>query len=187
MIKKFSEYKDGKDNKIVSEELVSKPLEHKSKKEEGAPKDKEHAHVVNKKEEVKKAEESKNGKVEFFGKVAKFPKNVEPNKANSFLENLKVKKSKLWYLIVEKHTAEDGSELQMLKYNQHAGVNLNQFLEDLRKYYVGKYPELKESFSNMVVGGDSKYSTIKNIPNQEIEGRKLISIIMNDLVKLLGK
>ena len=39
----------------------------------------------------------------------------------------------------------------------------------------------------MVVGGDHKYSTIKNIPNQEVEGQKLITIVMNDLVKLLAK
>ena len=182
MIKKFSDYKDGKDSeKKVSEELVSKPLEQKT------------ATVSIKKEKdsnntaKKKADETKKGNVEFFGKVAKFPKNVKPEKANSFLENIKVKKSKLWYLMVEKHTTEDGSELQMLKYNQHAGVNLNEFLEGLKKYYITKYPELKESFSNMVVGGDHKYSTIKNIPNQEVEGQKLITIVMNDLVKLLAK
>lgn len=179
MIKKFSDYKDGKESlPKVSEEIVSKPLEQKSE-EVG---EKEHAHVVK-----KKAENSKNGKVEFFGKVAKFPKNVEPKKANNFLENIKVKKSKLWYLMVEKHTAEDGSELQMLKYNQHAGVNLSKFLEGLKAYYVTKYPHLTESFANMIVGGDEKYSTIKNIPNQEIEGKKLITVIMNDLVKLLSK
>jgi hypothetical protein len=184
MIKKFSEYKDGKDTKIVSEEVVTKPLEQKSEEvvNDGSPKEKEHAHVVN-----KKAEATKNGKVEFFGKVAKFPKNVEPNKANSFLENIKVKKTKLWYLMVEKQTTEDGTELQMLKYNKHAGVNLSVFLEDLKKYYVGKYPDLKESFALMTVGGDDKFSTIKNIPNQEVEGRKMITILMNDLVKLLGK
>lgn len=182
MIKKFSDYKDGKDNvKKVSEKIVSKPLEQKTENI-GVTKEKDHKDTIK-----KKSDESKKGNVEFFGKVAKFPKNIKPEKANSFLENIKVKKSKLWYLMVEKHTTEDGSELQMLKYNQHAGVNLNEFLEGLKKYYISKYPELKESFSNMVVGGDHKYSTIKNIPNQEIEGQKLITIVMNDLVKLLAK
>lgn len=186
MIKKFSEYMGDK----TKEEVVAKPLEHKpetpEEKEDSQPHDIDsivpEEKTVNK--NVKKAE----GTVEFFGKVAKFPKNVDAKKASNFLENIRVKKSKLWYLMVEKQTSEDGSELQMLKYNMHAGVNINKFLEDMKKYYIAKYPNLNEHLSKLAVEGDNKYSKIKNIPiNVEIEGKKLITIITNDLVKLLAK
>ena len=39
----------------------------------------------------------------------------------------------------------------------------------------------------MEIDGNDTYSWIKNIPLVEIEGKKLISIITEDLIKLLSK
>ena len=48
--------------------------------------------------------------VDFTGKVAKFPRNVKASKAYNFLENVKVSKKSIWYIMVEKQD----SELQMV-------------------------------------------------------------------------
>ena len=182
MIKKFSEYKGSKVDPIKEDNnVVETPMEQKSETQE----EKEDSQPI---DHSKMGQKSKNGKVEFYGKVAKFPKNVEAKKANNFLENIRVKKSKLWYLMVEKQTSESETELQTIKYNKHAGVNLNKFLEDLKTYYITKYPNSKGCFESLKVEGDDKYSKITNIPiNQEINGKKLVSIITADLVKLLSK
>ena len=57
--------------------------------------------------------EENNEKVKTFGKIAKFPKNVKASKAYNFMENVKISKKSIWYLMVEK----DENELQMVKYN----------------------------------------------------------------------
>jgi hypothetical protein len=72
-------------------------------------------------------DEEKNEKVETFGKVAKFPKNVKASKAYNFLENVKVSKKSIWYIMVEKQD----NELQMVKYNKNDGVDLNKFVTEL--------------------------------------------------------
>ena len=61
------------------------------------------------------------GKVETFGKVAKFPKNTKASKAFNFLENVKISKKSIWYIMVE----SQDTELQMVKYNHKEGVDLN--------------------------------------------------------------
>lgn len=124
--------------------------------------------------------------VKFYGKVAKLPKGVRASKGYNFLENVKVSKSSIWYLMVEKQD----NELQMVKYNHKKGVDLSKFVNDLKKYYVTKYSnnqkvcKLIESIS---VDGNDKYSCVKNIPLIEVDGRKLISKITEDLIKLLSK
>jgi len=49
--------------------------------------------------------------VEFIGKIAKLPKGVKASKAYNFLENVKVSKSSIWYLMIEKQD----NELQMVQ------------------------------------------------------------------------
>lgn len=168
MIKKFSDMSSAKESKTI----VIKPSENKSDEE-----------AENKKVEDKPT----NNKVEFFGKVAKFPKNVDPMKASAFLENIKVKKTKLWYIMVEKQNTEDGSDLQMLKYNMNQGVDLGKFIADLAVVYGQKYPQLMEAFKNMKVVGNADYTAIQNIPSIEVDGKKLIAVLTADLVKLLSK
>ena len=128
-------------------------------------------------------ESTHESKVETFGKVAKFPKNVKASKAFNFLENVKVSKKSIWYIMVEKQD----NELQMVKYNYKEGVDLNKFVNELKSYYVAKYPKLKSIVESIKVDGNDKYSMVKNIPLVEVDGKKLITKITEDLIKLLSK
>jgi hypothetical protein len=124
-------------------------------------------------------------KVDFTGKVAKFPKNTKASKAYNFLENVKVSKKSIWYIMVEKDNG-----LQMVKYNYKEGVDINKFVNELKSYYISKNKENKsicEAISKMSVDGNDKYSMIRNIPLVEVDGRKMISVITQDLIKLLSK
>lgn len=130
--------------------------------------------------------EENNEKVETFGKVAKFPKNVKASKAYNFLENVKVSKKSIWYIMVEKQD----NELQMVKYNNKEGVDLNKFVTELKAYYIKKYSKdakVCQMIESINVDGNDKYSMVKNIPLVTVDGRKMISIITEDLIKLLSK
>jgi len=131
-------------------------------------------------------EENNEQMVTTYGKVAKFPKNVKASKAYNFLENVKVSKKSIWYIMVEKQD----DELQMVKYNNKEGVDLNKFVTDLKSYYMKKYSKdakVCELIESIKVDGNDKYSMVKNIPLVTVEGRKMISIITEDLIKLLSK
>lgn len=124
--------------------------------------------------------------VKTYGRVAKFPKNVKASKAFNFLENVKVSKKSIWYIIVEKQE----NELQMVKYNNKEGVDLNQFVKELKTYYIRKYskdPKVCKMIEGLSVDGNDKYSMVKNIPLITVDGRKMITIITEDLIKLLSK
>ncbi len=126
-------------------------------------------------------------KVKMIGKVAKFPKKVKASKAYNFLENVKISKNSIWYIMVEKQD----NELQMVKYNYKKGVDLVKFVNELKGFYITKYGKMNKDLPKILekieVDGTDKYSTIKNIPLIEMGGRKLISIITEDLIKLLSK
>lgn len=124
--------------------------------------------------------------VEFIGKIAKLPKGTKASKAYNFLENVKVSKSSIWYIMVEKQD----NELQMVKYNYKKGVDLNSFVSDLKSYYVSKYKgnnKVCKMIENIQVDGNDKYSRICNIPQVELDGKKIITRITEDLIKLLSK
>ena len=126
------------------------------------------------------------GNVETFGKVAKFPKNTKASKAYNFLENVKVSKKSIWYIMVEKQD----NELQMVKYNVKEGVDLSKFVNELKGYYTKKYgkdAKFIEAISKISVDGNDKYSMVQNIPLVEVEGKKMITRITEDLIKLLSK
>ena len=127
----------------------------------------------------------KNEDVKTYGRVARFPKNVQASKAFNFLENVKVSKKSIWYIMVEKLD----NELQMVKYNHKEGVDLNKFVNELKSYYITKYkdPKIKSLIESIYVDGNDKYSMVKNIPLVEVEGKKLITKITEDLIKLLSK
>lgn len=168
MLKNFSTFNEHQKN--------SKPVETPAPKKESTKKE-----IKLIKESV---EESKN--VDFIGKVAKFPKNAQASKAYSFLENVKINKNKVWYILVEKQN----NELQMLKYNVKAGVNLEKFIQDLKNFYLERFqnqPKLAKIIEKLEVSGEEKFVTIRNIPNVEIGDKKLISRLAEDLVTLLGK
>lgn len=129
--------------------------------------------------------EESNEKVTTYGKVAKFPKNVKASKAYNFMENVKVSKKSIWYLMIEK----DENQLQLVKYNYNEGVDLNKFVNDLKEYYVNKYKDNKvicEAVNKLTVDGNDKYSMVKGISPVEIDGKKLITKITEDLIKLLS-
>ena len=82
------------------------------------------------------------------------------------------------------------SELQMVKYNNKEGVDLNKFVTDLKSYYIKRYSKdakVCKMIESIKVDGNDKYSMVKNIPLVTVEGRKMISIITEDLIKLLSK
>ena len=125
------------------------------------------------------------GKVDFTGKVAKFPKNTKASKAYNFLENVKVSKKSIWYIMVEKD-----NELQMVKYNYKEGVDLNKFVNELKTYYISKFKsnqKICESISKINVDGNDKYSMVRNIPNVKLDDKLLITKITEDLIRLLSK
>ena len=131
-------------------------------------------------------DEVKEGKVEFIGKVAKMPKGAKASKSLNFMENVKIPKSSIWYIMIEKQN----NELQMIKYNLQKGFDLGRFTNDLKGYYQQKFaknPKLVEKINQIEIDGDDKYSWIKNVPLITVEGKKLISIITEDLIKLLSR
>lgn len=122
--------------------------------------------------------------VEHIGKLAKF-KNTKASKAYNFLESVKISKKSIWYIMVEKD-----NELQMVKYNYREGVDLNKFVNELKKYYIDKNKENKlvcEAINKIYIDGNTNFSSIRNIPNIEMEGKKVITKITEDLIKLLSK
>lgn len=143
-------------------------------------------HMMPSGQEVDSTEEIKENKVEFYGKVAKLPKGTKASKGYNFLENVKISKSSIWYIMVEKQD----NELQMVKYNHKKGVDLVKFVEDLKGYYTKKFensPKIQKLIESIAIDGNDKYSWVKNIPLVEIDGRKMISKITEDLIKLLSK
>jgi hypothetical protein len=132
--------------------------------------------------------EKNEGKVEFYGRVAKFPKKTKASNALNFLENVKISKNSIWYLLIEKQE----NELQMVKYNNKQGFDLQKFVLELKGFYIKKWAKSDPKFAKLIesieVKGAEEFSTIKNIPNIEVEkGKKLISKITEDLIKLLSK
>lgn len=128
---------------------------------------------------------TKNEEVKTYGRVAKFPNGVKASKAFNFLENVKISKKSIWYIMVEKD-----QELQLVKYNHKEGVDLNQFVNELKSYYLTKNKfsrSICESISKISVDGNDKYSMIRNIPTIDVDGKKIITKITEDLIKLLSK
>ena len=125
-------------------------------------------------------EEIKDDNIHFYGKVAKMPKNSKAAQSYTFLEKIKISKQKLWYILIEKQD----NELQMIKYNNKKGFNLKVFVENLKTYYEHN-EALKEHIEKLEIDGNDKFSIIKNIPDVEFNGKKLITILAEDLIKLL--
>jgi hypothetical protein len=147
---------------------------------------KEVRHELKEKPEVNKDDiEITEESVTHYGKLAKFPKNTKASKAYNYLESVKISKKSIWYIMVEKD-----NELQMIKYNYKEGVDLNKFINELKKYYIEKNKENKlvcESINNIYIDGNDKFSSIRNIPNIEMSGKKIITKITEDLIRLLSK
>jgi len=125
-------------------------------------------------------EDNKDDLIHLHGHLAKMPKNTKASSAYNFLEKIKISKQKLWYILIERQS----KELQMIKYNNKKGFNLKSFLDNLKQHY--SHDEmLKEHIEKLEIDGNATFSVIKNIPDVEIGGKKLISILTEDLIKLL--
>lgn len=128
-------------------------------------------------------DKDKDNLIHFHGKLAKMPKNTKAKSAYTFLENIKVSKSKLWYILIEK----DENEIQCIKYNNKMGVNLRVFVEQLKEYHQ-KDTELFERIQELKIEGNDKFSIIKNIPDIEVkDGKKMITFLTEELIQLLYK
>jgi len=122
-------------------------------------------------------------KVNLYGKVAKMPKNTKAKSALTFLENIKVSKKKLWYILIEK----DENELQCIKYNNKMGVNLKVFIEQMKEYHK-KDKQLYECIKDLRIEGNDKFSIIKGITDVEVKpGKKMITFLTEELIQLLYK
>lgn len=127
-----------------------------------------------------------NNNVELTGKIAKFPKNTKAVKALRFLENIRVNPKKLWYIIIE----DQDTNLKLVKYNRNNNVDLNEYTMKLKKYYIEKYKldeQILEQIKFINVVSEDDFSLIKNIPKIMIGEKTLISVITNDLIKLLSE
>lgn len=120
--------------------------------------------------------------VKFIGKVANFPKNVKASSAYNYLERIKVSKKKLWYILTEK----DDDGLMIVKYNNKLGFNLFDFINELKEFYK-KDEDISKHIDDLIIEGREDFSIIKNVPDVEINGKKLLTILMQDLIKLLYK
>lgn len=126
---------------------------------------------------------AENKTIQFIGKVAKMPKNIKAKNAYNFLENIKVNKKKLWYILIEK----DENELQCIKYNNKMGVNLKEFVEQVKEYHK-KDKALFEHISKLTIEGTDKFSIVRNIPDVEVKpGKKMITFLTEELIQLLYK
>jgi len=122
----------------------------------------------------------------YYGKVVQLPKGTKAAASLNYLESVKVPKSSVWYIMIEKQD----NELQMLKYNYKKGVNLSHFITELKSYYITKYgsdDEIINQINSIAVDGDKNYSMVKNIPSINIGGKKMISKLTEDLIHLLSK
>lgn len=122
-------------------------------------------------------------KIHFYGKVAKMPKNSKASQSLSFLEKIKISKQKLWYIIVENQN-QNNDEIKMIKYNNKKGFNLKLFVDNLKEYYM-QNEQLSQYIEKLEIDGNDNFSIIRNIENVEVNDKKLVSIIMEDLIKLL--
>jgi len=128
-------------------------------------------------------ENDKDKIVQFTGKVAKMPRNTKAKSAYTFLENIKVSKSKLWYILIEK----DENELQCIKYNNKMGVNLTVLIEGMKSYYE-KDEHIQKYIDELKIEGNDKFSIIKSIPDVEVQpGKKMITFLTENLIQLLYK
>jgi len=176
MLKKFTDFtneknintKKNSDSKIISVPKEKEPVEPKI--------------TEPKKDKVQepKNEEPKLEKFEFIGKIAKFPSKIKPSVSIVLLENNKVSKDKLHYIISE----QTPNTLVVIKYNEKANIKLTEFITTLMEYYK-RNEQLKQPFSKIVVEGTEQYSIIKNIPDIKFGDRKLMQVLNDDLVKLL--
>lgn len=178
MLKNFTDFSNERNittKKPSDSKVISVP-----KEKEVEPKVTEPKNPKKDKVQEPKVDEPKLEKFELIGKVAKFPGKIKPSVSMILLENNKVSKDKLHYIISE----QTPNTLVVIKYNENANIKLTEFITTLMQYYK-KNEQLKIPFSKIVVEGTEQYSIIKNIPDIKFGDRSLVQVLNDDLVKLL--
>ena len=74
--------------------------------------------------------------------------------------------------------------LLILKYNEKHKLKLKEFVTNLVSYYR-RNPQLDKLFSEIIVEGNDTFSIIKNVPKTELNGKKVLQILNDDLINLL--
>lgn len=181
MLKKFTDFTIDRKNEGVSNTKQDSAAVTKPKTEPTIDRIGKIASAPVHKEESTKTETKKIKKVEtnesivFEGKIVQFPTNTKMSSAYKLLENKKVSKEKLHYIIAEANK----TTLIVAKYNENANIKLLEFMQTLLDVYSKK--GLKEQFSSIKLDGNDTYCIIMGIPE------KAVTLINKDLVKLLSK
>jgi hypothetical protein len=175
MLKKFTEFASEKCNisKEEKNDYLKNPTDDiKNTKKTTAP-----PIVKDPKPEI---EESKMESFKIDGKIVNFSNCIKPSISIVMLENNKISKDKLHYIISE----QTKNSLVVLKYNEKAEIKLTDFANTLITYYK-KNINSKNIFDNIIVEGSEQFSIIKNIPDINIGNKKLIQLLKDDFIKLL--
>lgn len=114
------------------------------------------------------------------GNVVKFLDNFKPSSAYSILESNNYSKDDLHFMIIE----QADESLLILKYNEKHKLKLKEFVTNLVSYYR-RNPQLDKLFSEIIVEGNDTFSIIKNVPKTELNGKKVLQILNDDLINLL--
>lgn len=122
----------------------------------------------------------KKPKLNFNGRVVKFPNNFKPSSAYSMLESNNISKDKLYFMIIE----QSDNSLLVVKYNEQNDLKTKEFVQNLINYYKSN-KQLYKLFDNIIVEGTDSFSLIKNIPDVDLDGKKLTQILNDDLMNLL--
>lgn len=180
MLKNFTDFTIDRKNEGVSNTKQNSAAATKPKSEPIIDKigEKPSVQKTNTKSETKKVEIKKvetNESIVFEGKIVQFPADTKMVSAYKLLEDKKVSKEKLHYIITEANK----TTLLIAKYNEKASVKLLEFMQTLLDVYNKK--GLKEQFSSIKLDGNDTYCIIMGIPE------KAVTLINKDLVKLLSK
>lgn len=180
-MKKFSEFtNEKKNNKLTNSKKVSvsKSVSTSDVQETPVIKEKEvkEPKVCNPKTPI--VEEPTMESVNFLGRIAKMD-NIPPSKIIKLLESNSISRNKLHFIVTESLNS-----LVIVKYNTNNDIKLNEFVNIFIGYYM-KNEKLKSLFANIDVSGSEQFSIINNIPDVMIGEKKLISVLNDDLTKLL--
>ena len=116
----------------------------------------------------------------FDGKIVEMPSKIKPSVSIVILENNKISKDKLHYII----SKQTNDTLVVLKYNEKAEIKLTEFVNTLITFY-SKNENLKNLFDKIVVEGNDSFSIMKNIPNVNLGEKSLMETLSENLIKLL--
>ncbi|MCK9446046.1 hypothetical protein M0Q50_04050 [bacterium] len=172
MIKKFSNFIN-ESSSTINKKVVEDVYANKTTKVISKPIIEKHEEII-----VTETKESMDDVI-FEGKIAKFPNNSKPSKSIILLENNKISKDKLHFII-----SEQTDSIILYKYNNDSKYKLNEFVNTFIDCHQTN-PKISKLFLGITNEGTEHYAMIKNIPDIKLGEKKLINLISDDLIKLL--